>query len=394
MQIQDGLRAGPARTYLPLAKTQTNFQLMLNTFVVRAARNGSTISGVEVETESGDRQLINVNAGGKVILAAGSLSTPRILFNSGIGPSAQIQTVASGTAGVTLPPEASWIDLPVGENLQDHPIFTVLFNTTTNLTALGEDDFVDPSQTNIDLFAQQDGPLVQSGQRLNFWSSVTGSDNTTRYVQGTCNSPTPNTIRMKVYLTHGLTSTGTLGITSAGATEFTKDPWMNTDGDTEAVTEFLTTLLSYAEASNSTLKYQSAGNSTGAIDTIISGLVTGDHFVGTAKMGEANDGTSVVDTDTKVWGTDNLYVVDASMHPDLPTGNTQAIVYVAAEAAARHILGSIPGDSSSGTGSGSGTATPSAAPDTATSPSSTAVSAPAASSTATRSCKRKSNARL
>lgn len=371
---------------------------MLNTFVVRAARNGSTISGVEVETATGARQLINVNAGGKVILAAGSLSTPRILFNSGIGPTAQIQTVAAGTAGVTLPPQTSWIDLPVGENLQDHPIFTVLFNTTSNLTTMGETDFVDPSTTNIDLFAQKDGPLVQSGQRLNFWSSVTGSDNATRYVQGTCNSPTPNTIRMKVYLTHGLTSTGTLGITSAGATEFTKDPWMNTDGDKEAVTQFLTTLLSYAEASNSTLKYQSSGNSSASIDSIISGLVTGDHFVGTARMGEANDGTSVVDTDTKVWGTDNLYVVDASMHPDLPTGNTQAMVYVAAEAAARRILGSIPGNSTSGAGSAADTSSTTISPEAASTPDSRP--APSGMTTSarptpsgSRSCKSKSKAK-
>jgi cellobiose dehydrogenase (acceptor) len=32
------------------------------------------------------------------------------------------------------------------------------------------------------------------------------------------------------------------------------------------------------------------------------------------------------------------FVTDASMHPDLPTGNTQAIVMVAAEAAVSKIL--------------------------------------------------------
>jgi cellobiose dehydrogenase (acceptor) len=49
-------------------------------------------------------------------------------------------------------------------------------------------------------------------------------------------------------------------------------------------------------------------------------------------------GDAVVDLDTKVYGTDNLFVVDASFHPDLPTGNTQAIVMVAAEAAAKKVL--------------------------------------------------------
>jgi cellobiose dehydrogenase (acceptor) len=35
---------------------------------------------------------------------------------------------------------------------------------------------------------------------------------------------------------------------------------------------------------------------------------------------------------------DNLFVVDAGMHADLPTGNTMAIVMVAAEHAAQKII--------------------------------------------------------
>ena len=46
----------------------------------------------------------------------------------------------------------------------------------------------------------------------------------------------------------------------------------------------------------------------------------------------------VVDTNAKVFGTDNIFVVDASIHPDLPTGNTQAIVMVVAEHAAGKII--------------------------------------------------------
>lgn len=39
-----------------------------------------------------------------------------------------------------------------------------------------------------------------------------------------------------------------------------------------------------------------------------------------------------------MYGTDNLFVVDGSFHPDLPTGNTQTIIMIAAEAAAEKIL--------------------------------------------------------
>ncbi|KAJ8066190.1 hypothetical protein OCU04_005276 [Sclerotinia nivalis] len=341
--IQDGLRAGPVKSYYPLATAMTNFKAQFNTMVVRGIRsttNSTTFSGVEVENSStGVRQIINLNAGGKLILASGAMSTPRILINSGIGPTDQITTVKNGSSCVTLPVESDWINLPVGKNLKDHPIFTLTFNITgsmaSNSTSMMSTAFTSPSTTNVDLFAQQSGPLVQSGQRLNFWTSL-NTTNGTKYFQGTCNSPAEGQVRIKLYLTHGLTSTGVLGITSAGATEFTTNPWMNTADDQSAIRTMIDYFLNAAE--NSTILEPTDSTITGASLVAAGTYVTGDHFTGTAMMGETNDGSLVVDTDTKVWGTDNLFVVDASIHPDVPTGNTQAIVMVAAEHAAQKIL--------------------------------------------------------
>lgn len=373
--IQDGLRAGPVLTYLPLAKAKSNFHLQLNSTVVRAIRQGSLVSGVEIETADGARQIINVKNGGKVVLASGALSTPRILINSGIGPADQIKVVQSGNVAVTLPKESKWIDLPVGKGLKDHPIITLKFKTKSALSSLSETAFTDPSLTNTDLFAQGSGLLVQGGQRLNFWSSVNGTDGIERFVQGTCNSPSNNTIKMKIYLTHGLTSTGEIGVTADGATEYITQPWLNTDADKDALASFVDRLLSFTKTANSTLTLDStAANATGA--DLIKDFVTGSHFVGTAKMGAENDGSSVVDLDTKVWGTDNLFVVDASFHPDLPTGNTQAMVMVAAEAAAKKVAGVKVG----GGGGGASAVLSSAAASSAAATSSAATSAAATSS--------------
>ncbi|KAF2193911.1 hypothetical protein K469DRAFT_744689 [Zopfia rhizophila CBS 207.26] len=345
--LADGLRAGPVRNYLPLAQAKSNFKLQLNTKVIRAVRYGSTISGVETEDNIGARVIYNVKTGGGVILAAGSMSTPRILFNSGIGPAEQIQTVASGSTGVTLPVESEWINLPVGTEIKDHPIFTVKFSTNANMPALASTAFTSPNDTAVELFAKGSGILAQSGQRLNFWTAVDTSNGEKVYIQGTCNGPANNTISMKVYLTHGLTSVGSLGINADGATELTKEPWLTTDTDKEAATIFMNRLLEFTRKENSSLTFLSSGSS-GAIKSsnvtgadLIKEFTTGAHFVGTAKMGTDDgrtNGTAVVDTDTKVYGTDNLFVVDASIHPDLATGNTQAIVMVAAEAAAAKII--------------------------------------------------------
>ncbi|KAH7236941.1 uncharacterized protein BKA55DRAFT_622837 [Fusarium redolens] len=335
LMVNDGLRAGPVRDYLPLAQANNNFKLQLNTKVLRVIREGKTVTGIEVQSGPSTRQIINLKTNGAVILAAGALATPRLLVNSGIGPAEQIEAVASGSQRLTMPAKDQWLNLPVGENLKDHPIFTVKMKTKQPMSALSETDFTKPSQTNIDLFAQGDGLLAQSGQRFIFWDTVKGSDGIERYVQGTCAAAGDDAVKIKVYLTHGATSSGALTVTSSGATKLVGEPYLKTAGDKEAVKSFMNKLISFASKPNSTLSI--ASNATA--ESLMAEYVSGSHFVGSAVMGAENDGSSVVDTDTKVWGTENLFVVDGSIHPDLPTGNTQAIIMVAAEHAASKILG-------------------------------------------------------
>jgi cellobiose dehydrogenase (acceptor) len=66
-----------------------------------------------------------------------------------------------------------------------------------------------------------------------------------------------------------------------------------------------------------------------------------NHWIGTVKMG-ADDGrtggTSVVDLNTKVYGTDNLFVVDASIFPGHVTSNPTAAILSVAEHAAVKIM--------------------------------------------------------
>lgn len=356
--IENGLRGGPIRSYLPLAQAKSNFKLSLNTKLVRVVRSGSSATGVEVELSTGNRQIINLKTGGKVVLAGGTFSTPRMLINSGIGPKEQIQTVKSGSVSVTLPAEADWIELPVGKYLQDHPIYEVDLTVKDGLSVLPATAFTSPNDTTVSQFNDYStGLLAQAGQRINFWTNVQSSANTTYYVQGTVNAPANNTIRIKTYLTHGITSTGVLEMTASGSTEITTQPYLNTAADKSAITNFLNNLLEMVNADDSPFSL----NTTAAALISSSNLTPGDHFVGTARMGATNDGTSVVDTNTKVWGTDNIYVVDASMHPDLPTGNTQAIVMVAAEHAAKQILADTSGASSSTTTSASSSSSSSAA---------------------------------
>lgn len=181
--IQDGLRAGPVRTYLPLAEEESGFALQLYSNVLSVVRTGSKITGVEVQdAETGVRSIISICATGRVILAAGSMTTPRLLINSGIGPTDQIEIVQNGSTNITLPASKDWINLPVGSEIKDHPIVNVVFNTTANLTVY---PFLSPSVADQTAYlTNRTGAVAQGTQRLIFWDRIVGADGIARNIQG------------------------------------------------------------------------------------------------------------------------------------------------------------------------------------------------------------------
>lgn len=360
------MRLGPVRSYLPLAEELDNFSYQVNSTIRRVLREGSQATGVEYEGHDGALHNLTLASGGKVVLAAGPWGTPRILFNSGIGPADQIATVANGTTGIVVPAREDWIELPVGQAIKDHPIFVFYVQTPDNWTLYNNTRVVYGEDTAaIDKYEQAgSGVLSQGYHRMIFWTSNVASDSVTRYYQGSVSPQAEGLFLIKGYLTHGATSSGKMGISPNGTVGYTQSPYLQTEHDTEAATMFIDELL---DAVNSYNGWHPAEGYTNT-SYILSSYTQGNHYVGTANIGTSSKTSVVSSTDVKVWGSDNLvrlistllfllslflaesdtdclffnqHIVDSSIHADLPTGNTQAITMVVAEAAVEKIISAI-----------------------------------------------------
>ena len=181
-----GQRGGPVTNYLQsfLANgDRTALAQFAN--VTRVIRSGRKASGVEVlhcnPSTSISCQQFNISISdnlGQVILSAGSLGTPKILYFSGIGPSDILNRLSS--AGQLALPRGDWLfNENVGRGLYDNPnTFVMLQSPEVQSYGFGYNGNgigVVPS----DLSAYRDrrtGPYASPGPTGLFWDSVNGSD--------------------------------------------------------------------------------------------------------------------------------------------------------------------------------------------------------------------------
>lgn len=349
--VQGGKRTGPMDTYLVSSKARSNFKLMTYTKVLSVVRNGAQITGVQTNNTSiGGNGIIPLTTNGRVILSGGAFGTAKMLFQSGIGPSDMISIVAAdATASKYLPPSSQYINLPVGLNVMDNPGVNMVF---THPTVDDYDNWApiwaSPRTADANQYvANQSGMFAASSPRANFWRAYGGSDGKTRYVQGTarpgscCFTPTYpyNTtaqFTITMYITTGLTSVGRIGIDASMRGQVITDPWLTDPVDKAVLVTAVTDLLStYKQIPNLTLI--SPDNVT-SVDTHVTTMVAGsNHWTGSTRMGTSTS-NSVVDSNTKVWGTNNLFIVDAGIMPGSSTGNSQGAILVTAEIAAAKIL--------------------------------------------------------
>jgi 5-(hydroxymethyl)furfural/furfural oxidase len=312
---RDGVRVSTNDAYLEPVRNRPNLTIRGVALVDRVLFSNRRAAGVRVRLDDEWTEI----AARDVILAAGAVHTPAILVRSGIGPAADVRALGRDLIR----------DAPVGHNLSDHPTVWFLFDIAPEARVSSNDARL----TNCCLRCSSS--LAEAGPNDLFFVGINllGDDDQT---------PTRGLLGVSLNRVFGR---GFLRVTSS-------DPAIDPEIDEHLLADRRD--LSRMREGVSLLWQIARHPALAAITSNHRGLITerplpdlptGDdldtwlltevtdnvHPVGTCRMGAPSDPRAVVDPLCRVIGVDNLYVIDASIMPDVPRANTHITTVMIAE---------------------------------------------------------------
>ena len=308
--------------------------------------NNKSVESVSFFT--GDK-LNHAKANKEVILSAGAIGSPHLLQISGIGDSEKIKN-----QGIDIVHELKG----VGKNLQDHLMFRPVYKLK-NIKSLNRDveSLYSKFLMGLQYILKQSGPITMGASQV---CAFTKSDpsratpNLQFHVQPLSTdilgvtpmhnfegiTPTVANIRP--------TSRGEINITSNDSRDNPKIKmnYLSTEDDRIVAAKSLKLVRKIMLETETFKKYQPEEYRPGVHITDDEELVKAGsdftqtifHPVGTCKMG--NDDSAVVNDKLSVHGIRNLRVIDASIMPNITSGNTNAPTIMIAEKGADMILNS------------------------------------------------------
>ncbi|GAB5535652.1 MAG: GMC family oxidoreductase N-terminal domain-containing protein [Rubricoccaceae bacterium] len=332
-----GRRASTASTFLKAARRRPNLTVETGAHATRVLIRNGRATGVEI-FQNGEVRAID--AAKEVILCGGAINSPQLLMLSGIGPADHLAhhgvAVVADRAGV-------------GQNLHDHPIVGVHYRFREPISLLGAEGLKSIARYLI----LRDGMLSSNVAEAGLFVRTRGEEripNVQFHV-----APTLFKDHGLVPMTeHGFSLGPTLvrprsrgALTLASSDPFDHphiDPnYLADPADAAALVAGIRIAREIVAqpALDSFRGEEIRPSASATTDTDLDAYVretceTLYHPVGTCRMGADDD--SVVDLDLRVRGVDGLRVVDASIMPTIPNGNTNAPVLMIAEKAADRIL--------------------------------------------------------
>jgi choline dehydrogenase len=354
---RNGRRCSAATAYLAPARHRPNLTIRTGCLATRILFSGAKASGVEFR-DAGN--LEQVQAAREVLLCAGAIGSPQLLLLSGVGPAAELETLA---IRVTADSRG------VGRNLQDHIDFCTLNQCPVPITY----DFTRAQALAVGLryFLTRSGPGVSNVAEAGaFVHSRLACDERPdvqlHFVPAQLDEHGRNRLPGHGFTVHACVlrpaSRGTLTLRSA----LPADPpriqprYLSEPRDLEVLLEGMRisrTIIAagpFARFRGREL-FPGEGVATRAeLAAIVRRKAeTIYHPAGTCRMGR--DESAVVDSELRVRGVECLRVADASVMPRLIGGNTNAPTIMIAEKAADLILGVAAGVGNRGSERAAGT---------------------------------------
>ncbi len=341
-----GRRCSAARAYLRPAMGRPNLVVQTGVLVQRILLEGVRACGVAFADAGG---VSRVRARREVILAAGAINSPAVLQMSGIGDPDQL-----GEAGI-----AALHALPaVGANLNDHPDVVVQHRCLQKVSLYRVNRGLGKVAAGLRWFAGQSGPAgsnhFEAGGFLRSAAGIEHPDLQLTFMPIGIAPGTVEDVGCESYQVHiDLMRPKSRGRVRVVSDDPRTPPSILFNyledardlADLRRGVRLAREILAQAALApyrGAELLPGEAVQSDDALDEWLRGAVeTCYHPVGTCRMGR-DHGSSVVDASLRVHGLDGLRVVDASVMPEIVSGNTNAPTIMIAEKACDVIRGRAP----------------------------------------------------
>ena len=340
---RNGRRCSAATAYLHPAMTRPNLTVHTDALVTKVIIEGGQATGVNYLHRG---QAETARADAEVILSGGAINSPQLLMLSGIGPADHLVEMGIDVLA----------DSPgVGANLSDHPVLPVIWSTP-KLRGLWEKS---GHANTLRWQLTHRGPLTSNAAESGgFAHSEPGqrAPDLQLHVlpapyrnQGLAD-PAQRAMSVLVGLVD-VASRGRIRLRSGDPRHRPAiDPgYLSDPRDARALTaglkmarEFVTARPMAEICKSEVAPGAHIRSDTELLQYVRTSLVTLYHPVGTCAMGGESRWNSVLDPELRVRGVSGLRVVDASVMPSVPRGNTNAPAIAIAERAADLIAGRAP----------------------------------------------------
>jgi choline dehydrogenase len=343
-----GRRWSAADAYLHPATGRPNLTVFTDALVTGVEIEGGRATGVRY-LRRGVEELATASA--EVILSAGAVGSPQLLMLSGVGPADHLRehdvAVLADSPGV-------------GSNLSDHPIVTAMWSAPKTRSLWEKAGPRNLARWQLAHSGPLTSNIAEAGGFTRTDPALQAPDIQWHvlpvpYETGGLADPASRALSVLITLV-SVGSRGKIRLRSADPRHKPAiDPSYLSDlADFDPLVKAVGMVREFAAArplrkrlSSVVTPGEDVRTETDIRDWIRGSLSTIYHPVGTCAMGgdsrvAVSKLTSVVDTDLRVRGISGLRVVDASVMPTVPRGNTNAPTIAIAERAADLIQGRAP----------------------------------------------------